>query len=589
MFRRKEKIMKKNTLYIIIALACAGLTGCKDSFLDKNPDMRAVIDTKDKVRLLLVSAYTDANTGPLMEYSSDNIVDNNAPDATGHTKSLIPVSKMYDEIFAWQPVVSSGTQDSPKYIWNGHYSAIAACNQALKAIAELEAKGINMDAEKAEALLSRAYHHFLLACVFCHAYKGDQTSSQDLGLVYMTEPETSVKPTYHRETLDKTYAHIEEDLEAGLELVSDEYYSVPKYHFNVKAAHAFAVRFYLYKRDWDKVIEHADIVLGTDPEMTRALLFDNYNAHVTCTDFEQESYAWIDPNSPSNLLLSTSYSSEPYANYPSYARYQCAGNALDYSLLSAGPIWKKRSLIASLSVWSFGSDHYGSFLAKHADFFEYTDKVNGYGFIHAITRQLTTNETLLSRAEAKVMKNDLTGAVEDLRTWCQSYDINDRPMMDTMMIGDSVVRANLQPEKIKNFYATNQGESHNAVVLHPEGEDAKGEAFVVNNDILPFIRCCLHFRRIETIHDGWRWMDLKRYGIEITHIQGTSGPQVLKYDDPRRAIQLPQEVILAGLEANPELGTPSGGGASVLAPDDKEDQPILNPRITGFTATRLTE
>ncbi|MCQ2340029.1 MAG: RagB/SusD family nutrient uptake outer membrane protein [Paludibacteraceae bacterium] len=581
--------MKKNTLYIIIALACAGLTGCKDSFLDKNPDMRATIDTKEKVRLLLVSAYSDANTGPLMEYSSDNIVDNNAPDASGHTKSLVPLDKMYDEIFAWEPVVSSGAQDSPKHLWNGHYSAIAACNQALKAIAELEAKGINMSAEKGEALLSRAYHHFLLTCVFCQAYKGAQTSSQDLGLVYMTEPETSVKPVYHRETLDKTYAHIEADLEAGLKLVSDEYYTVPKYHFNVKAAHAFAARFYLYKRDWDKVIEHADFVLGTNPDMTRAMLFDNYNAHVTCTDFEQESYAWIDPNSPSNLLIMTHMSSEPYTSYPSYARYQCAGDALDYSLLSAGPIWKKRALIASLSVWSFGSDHYGSFLAKHADFFEFTDKVNGYGYIHAITRQLTTNETLLCRAEAKVMKNNLSGAVEDLRTWCLAYDINDRPTMDTMMIGDSVVRANLTQEKIKMFYSNSYGLDHNAVVLHPEGETAEGKAFTIDSKLLPFVRCCLHFRRIETVHDGWRWMDLKRYGIEITHKSASWKEQTLTYDDPRWAIQLPQEVILAGLEANPRIDQSSSGqGASVLVPGNTEPKPIIKP-IFGGTLSRLTE
>ncbi len=583
--------MKKNTLYIIIALACVALSGCKDNFLDKNPDMRATIDTKEKVRLLLVSAYTDANSGAIMEFSSDNIIDNNAPDATGHTKSMVPLSDMYNEIFAWQPVVSSDQQDSPKYIWNGHYSAIAACNQALKAIAELEAKGINVDAEKGEALLSRAYHHFLLACVFCQAYKGEALSQNDLGLVYMTEPETTVKPTYKRENLAQTYQKIEADLVEGLRLVSDEYYTVPKYHFNVKAAHAFAVRFYLYKRDWEKVIQHADIVLGTDDDATYAMLFDNFYAHVTCTDAEQESYAWIDANSPSNLLLNTSYSSVSYTNYPSYGRYQCAGDGLDYSLLSAGPIWKKRSLVSSLSVWSYGSDHYGSFLAKSLEFFEYTDKVNGYGYVHSITRQLTTNETLLSRAEAKIMKAnpDYDGAVRDLRTWCRSYDINDRPSMDTLVIGDSVYRANLTKDKIKSFYNKSQVKQL-APDLNPEGVNADGTEFAIDDNRLPFVRCCLHFRRIETIHDGWRWMDLKRYGIEITHIQGTNGPDVLKYNDPRRAIQLPQEVILAGLEANPrEDAAPTGG---IAYSENEQDSNIPEKRVRivpGGSLTRITE
>ena len=65
------------------------------------------------------------------------------------------------------------------------------------------------------------------------------------------------------------------------------------------------------------------------------------------------------------------------------------------------------------------------------------------------------------------------------------------------------------------------------------------------------IHCLLQMRRIETIHDGSRWMDVKRYGIEITHNRGGMDPIVLTKDDPRRAFQLPQDVIEAGLEANP--------------------------------------
>ena len=229
--------MKKNTLYIIASLAVI-LSGC--NFLDHEPDMRATIDTKEKVRLLLVSAYPYGNAGPICEFSSDNIIDNNAPNATGHSNSLNPLDQMYNEIFGWQPVVSSGYQDSPKYIWDACYSTVATANQALKAIAELEAQGINMDAEKGEAYLCRAYAHFVLANVFCQAWKNDELSKNDLGITYMTAPETTVAPHYERGSLYETYSHIEEDLEAGLKLVSDEYYSVAKYHFNVKAAHAFA-------------------------------------------------------------------------------------------------------------------------------------------------------------------------------------------------------------------------------------------------------------------------------------------------------------------------------------------------------------
>ena len=66
----------------------------------------------------------------------------------------------------------------------------------------------------------------------------------------------------------------------------------------------------------------------------------------------------------------------------------------------------------------------------------------------------------------------------------------------------------------------------------------------------------LHLRRIETIHTGLRWFDVKRYGIEITRVDVSDGSKVtvtsnvLKKDDKRRALQLPADVITAGLAPN---------------------------------------
>lgn len=49
-------------------------------------------------------------------------------------------------------------------------------------------------------------------------------------------------------------------------------------------------------------------------------------------------------------------------------------------------------------------------------------------------------------------------------------------------------------------------------------------------------------------------MDIKRYGIEVTHLQADmpNTPLTLAVGDPRRALQLPADVLSAGLEKNPE-------------------------------------
>ena len=544
--------MKKN-IFIIVALVAVAFAGC--DFLDHEPDMRASIDSKEKVQLLLVSAYTEANSAPLCEYSSDNVIDNNVPDPrTGQANAVNPLDEMYNEIFAWKPVKQS-SNDSPKLIWDAHYTAIATANQALEAIKELEAQGIKMDAEKGEALLSRAYHHFLLAGVFCQAWKNEEDSKKDLGLTYMMQPETKVAPEYSRGpelvvntdengdtvwiggSLHDTYMNIQRDLEAGLKLVSDEYYNIPRYHFNVKAAHAFAARFYLYKREWAKVVEHADYVLTTTDETTLAMLFDA-TTNRDQSNIELAFKHYIDVQAPSNLLLIATYSSSAYAHFPSYGRYQYNGEAQDFTTYGSGPCWSGQ--FPGIGTWS-ADQKLGGFVAKDYFDFEYTDKVAGYGYVRMVSRAFTTNETLLCRAEAKVYLNDLAGATNDFRLWCQGYNVGGR----MQMLADSTV--DLSQEKVINFYSDKVGSKY-APELH--NQDMAANWFITDEQ-MPFVHCALHFRRIEGLHDGLRWHDLKRYGIEIEHVQGKDAPRKLVWNDDRRAIQLPQEVIVAGMTANP--------------------------------------
>ena len=543
--------MKKNIF--IIALLALATTAC--NFLDKEPDLRATIDTKEKVRLLLVSAYTEASSAPLCEYSSDQVIDNNVPDPkTGQANAVNPLDEMYNDIFAWRPVKQS-SNDSPKLIWDAHYTAIATANSALEAIKKLEAQGVNMNAEKGEALLSRAYHHFLLAGVFCQAWKNEEDSKKDLGLTYMMQPETKVAPVYSRGpeleigldlngdtawiggSLYHTFMCIQNDLEAGVKLVSDEYYSVPRYHFNVKAAHAFAARFYLYKRDWAKVVEHADHVLTTTDATTLSMLFD------AATNRDQSNIElafnhYIDVKAPSNLLLIATYSSSAYAHFPTYGRYQYNGDAQNFASYGAGPCWTGQ--FPGIGTWS-ADQKLGGFVAKDYYDFEYTDKVAGYGYVRMVSRAFTTNETLLCRAEAKIYLNDLAGATNDFRLWCQGYNVGGR----MQMLEDSTV--DLSQEKITKFYGEKVGTKF-APELHNTDMDPK---WSISTEQMPFVHCALHFRRIEGLHDGLRWHDLKRYGIEIEHVQGKDAPRKLVWNDDRRAIQLPQEVIVAGMTANP--------------------------------------
>ena len=72
----------------------------------------------------------------------------------------------------------------------------------------------------------------------------------------------------------------------------------------------------------------------------------------------------------------------------------------------------------------------------------------------------------------------------------------------------------------------------------------------MTQEIEPYMQCVQHFRRIQMIHLGNRWFDIKRYGFSITHKMGINDVYTLDVLDPRYAIQIPNEVIGAGLTAN---------------------------------------
>ena len=503
------------------------LVSC-ESFLETLPDNRAQINSEKKIAQLLVSAYPSANYSVLAELSSDNFIDNNALLAA----NLAPFERMHDEIFAWEPVTSSTQEDSPSYVWESCYKAISAANHALKAIEELQILEPNKDfkAQKGEALLCRAYGHFILTNIFSKAYKDESVSAADQGIPYSTSPETTVKGNYTRESVQSVYAKMQQDIEEGIGLLSDSHYSIPKYHFNKRAAAAFAARFFLFKRDYQKVVEYADDVLTSNP----AGLMRNWA--VNYDNIDAIAYDYINTNQPCNLLIlpTSSTFSRIFGT-----RYGHNSTAMQGALYGPGPTWSEMLPSFNGKLYISGQQDYGVFFPKSYELFEYTDKVAGIGYAHVVRAEFTVEETLLCRAEALVYLNRENEALADLQVWNKSHLV------------DSVLTAPI----IRNFYV--QG---NKLFVKTLNNTKMSSSFTLTSIQRPFIHCILHFRRIETMFDGYRWFDIKRYGIDIEHSIADKGVQKLGFDDPRRAIQLPQEVISAGIEPNVRIVSPVNSG-----------------------------
>lgn len=531
--------MRKNKLYMMsLAFSALALTTSCDDFLDTMPDDRAEVNTEDKVTSLLVSAYPTHSSDFILELTSDNVLDNGSEYST---------SKTMEEAYRFQTITSEGNDD-PKSLWNSYYSAVAAANQALESIDEL-GNPTSLSGQRAEALLCRAYSMYRLATTFCMAYNPEK-ADEYMGLPYPTKPETTVKPNYVRGTLRELYDNINKDIEEALPNVEEDIYTQPKYHFNKKAAYAFAARFNLYYMNYDKTIEYANSVLGTGNTPSSLRDFTQYIS-LGRTDLGN---AYVKASEPANLLLMTAYSLAGRAlSGTSYPRFHHGRPVVTYETFWAAGPWGVGSTNNTLYYASklYGTNQSVAF-PKQDEFWEYTDKTGNTGYAHIVDCVFTTDETLLCRAEAYTMKKDYAHAIADINSWIASHTYASRgtavrPTMTEQSINEFMDALDYEPTVIE----TDKQRSIKKK-LNPQGFSV--ETGTQEN----IIELILHMRRLETINQGLRIQDLKRYGIEFSHpVDGEKEIPTFKAGDLRGAIQLPSDVIVAGLPANPREETSS--------------------------------
>lgn len=259
----------------------------------------------------------------------------------------------------------------------------------------------NLLAEKGEALITRAYSHFVLVNVFCQHYNA-QTSASDLGIPYMEKSETTLNPQYERGTVKDVYEKINADIEAALPLISDDIYEVAAYHFTKRAAYAFAARFNLFYEQWQKAKDYASVVLTANP---LSQLRNWADMGALPRDPDPVTNAYI--NNPANLLAQIDASNIGYyfGAYYTGSRFNHARKIADEETLFAPAPWGN----VSSSAYYFRPFVYsGNNLDKTLSYkipalFETTDPVAGIGYRRTVIIPFSSDETLLVRAEAEAM------------------------------------------------------------------------------------------------------------------------------------------------------------------------------------------
>ena len=538
----------KNIIYkgSMMLASVAILASCADQ-LDTLPDNRTTLDTPKKIAGLLVTAYPDRTPTLFNEWVSDNTDYMGAQNSQGNRGG--------DQYFFWQEQTEGGN-DSPEQVWMLYYGGIYKANEALAAIEDQGGpKNDILRNSKGEALVLRAYNHFVLANEFCRPYNG-KTSTKDAGLYYATgiadfsaAAEQSV-----RGTVADVYAKIAEDIEAGIPLINDTY-EVPKYHFNKQAAYAFATRFYLYYEKWEKAKEYADKLLGSNPA---ASLRDYASLQAMPLSKSEQAVkiaeAYCSASADCNLLIQTSVSNAGMALAPwlTSKRYTLTNYLSETELFQSNNIWGTSSNLIWKPFTVNQAESNFALLMKLPREMEIVNTTTGSGYLRTLNVDFTMDEALLNRAEAEIMLGQNDAACADMTIWMKNF-------FNT--------NVTLTPTSVQTYFKTVPYAYADADKMVPSFKKHISPRFTIDVEGSvqeSLLQCMLNFRRIETVHQGLRWMDIRRYNIEIPRrligVNGRPSKNLdwLEKDDPRQVVQIPQSIRESGVAGNPVKALAAG-------------------------------
>ena len=538
----------KNIIYkgSMMLASVAILASCADQ-LDTLPDNRTTLDTPKKIAGLLVTAYPDRTPTLFNEWMSDNTDYMGAQNSQGNRGG--------DQYFFWQEQTEGGN-DSPEQVWMLYYGGIYKANEALAAIEDQGGpKNDILRNSKGEALVLRAYNHFVLANEFCRPYNS-KTSTKDAGLYYATgiADFSAAAEQSARGTVADVYAKIAEDIEAGIPLINDTY-EVPKYHFNKQAAYAFATRFYLYYEKWEKAKEYADKLLGSNPA---ASLRDYASLQAMPLSKSEQAVkiaeAYCSASADCNLLIQTSVSNAGMALAPwlTSKRYTLTNYLSETELFQSNNIWGTSSNLIWKPFTVNQAESNFALLMKLPREMEIVNTTTGSGYLRTLNVDFTMDEALLNRAEAEIMLGQNDAACADMTIWMKNF-------FNT--------NVTLTPTSVQTYFKTVPYAYADADKMVPSFKKHISPRFTIGVEGSvqeSLLQCMLNFRRIETVHQGLRWMDIRRYNIEIPRrligVNGRPSKNLdwLEKDDPRQVVQIPQSIRESGVAGNPVKALAAG-------------------------------
>ncbi|MVT10347.1 RagB/SusD family nutrient uptake outer membrane protein [Chitinophaga tropicalis] len=267
--------MKKLLIYLLPVCLLAG--SCKKFLEETSPDEIRPSSTDDLYALMISDAYPYSSS---MEDFSDMLTDDiksyGMPRLTNGELNTA-YSSYYENgkgIFSFDPLElegSQGTAASSLNAWKNCYNKIKGCNIIIDYVDKVSGTDVAKNALRGQALLLRGFYYFKLLQLYCAPYNGTGIDpGTTLGVPLILSMQVSDEHV-GRSTLKQTFDQVEKDLMEAVTLLEANYTAPNAFRVGHIAAYTLLSRFYLYRgldADMDKVIDYADRVITERPQLT---------------------------------------------------------------------------------------------------------------------------------------------------------------------------------------------------------------------------------------------------------------------------------------------------------------------------------
>ena len=255
--------MKRIITIVSFIIGILSISSCSKFLEQSSQDLIRPSSVEHYKELLQGEAYFKDlyKNGWFVDVMTDNIaaIDLLYPSAVVNTKG-----QYAGLAYKWAGDIEAPTGTFTDKLFQHLYKNILTANTCLNAAAEVAGTDAERKVLKGQAYFMRAYGYFVLANLYAQAYNEADPGDPCVPLMLKTTPTLE---GYSRATIKEIWDLISADITQAVTLLADDKGIRTYYEVNYKAALLLATRIFLFKGEYDKVIDYGEKFLLLNPAL----------------------------------------------------------------------------------------------------------------------------------------------------------------------------------------------------------------------------------------------------------------------------------------------------------------------------------